>query len=453
MTKPLILNAFEMNNPGDWRSGASLATRRTPEYWSRLGALVEEAGFATLFLADVLGVFETYDSGTKIALEEAVTVPLADPFPLVPYIAAATRDLGIVVTASTTYEHPFSLARRFSTLDHLTGGRIGWNIVTSYLKSAAANFGLDTEIEHDDRYRRADEFVHVARLLWEESWQDGAVVADAARGVHTLADRVHTIDHRGEHFAVRGPHLVEPSPQRTPVLFQATGSRAGLEFAGKHAEGVYLDSPSIERVIEEIDQAGTAAERHGRRRDDILFFAAANVIVAEDEATAKAKAERIGEARSLRALLAQRGIDFDAYSLDTPLSELRSWRETARPLVSVGGRVEGVTLRDFVQYVRDQTSLFRIVGSPAQVADRLEELADRTGVSGFNISTAGWADTFPDIARHLSPELRRRGLLPERAGRTLRDRLLPGAVHPHRGGDDLGRAAPAAAGAQPGEGR
>ena len=219
MTTPkrLILNLFEMNTVshithGLWRLPDNNRHRFNDiEYWIELATMLEAGGFDAVFLADVIGAYDVFRSGTETALREGLQIPSNDPLLVIPAMAAVTKHLGFGVTFSTSYEPPFAFARRMSTLDHLTKGRVGWNIVTSYLPNAARNFGLDGEIPHDLRYKIADEYLDVLYKLWEGSWDDDAVVRDAENNVYSDPTKVRYINHVGEHFTVSGPHLCEPS--------------------------------------------------------------------------------------------------------------------------------------------------------------------------------------------------------------------------------------------------
>ena len=208
---------------------------------------------------------------------------------LVPAMALVTRQLGFAVTISATYEPPYAHARRMTTVDHLTKGRIGWNVVTSYLNNAARNFGLDGQIAHDDRYDRADEYLDVCYKLWEGSWDDGAVVRDVGNDTYTDPAKVHYIDHAGTHFRVAGPHLSEPSPQRTPVIFQATASPRGKLFAGKHAEAVFLGSSSLDSVRDDIAEIRRRAVENGRQPDDVKIFNHFRFITGQDPSRGRAQ--------------------------------------------------------------------------------------------------------------------------------------------------------------------
>ncbi len=275
VTKQIHLNAFEMNCVGHlarglWKHPANTRSQYTDlDYWTEEAQLLEEGLFDSMFLADVLGTYETAPGDSERALRAAHQVPANDPLLLVPAMGLVTRQLGFAVTISATYEPPYAHARRLTTVDHLTKGRIGWNMVTSYLNNAARNFGLDGQIAHDDRYDRADEYLDVCYKLWEGSWDDGAVIRDRENDTYTDPAKVHYIDHEGTYFRVAGPHLSEPSPQRTPVIFQATASPRGKVFAGKHAEAVFLGSSSLDTVRDDIAEIRRRSVEGGRSPDDV----------------------------------------------------------------------------------------------------------------------------------------------------------------------------------------
>jgi long-chain alkane monooxygenase len=228
----ILLNAFNMNcvghiNHGLWTHPRDRSTDyNTLEYWIDQARTLERGLFDGLFIADIVGVYDVYRNNVDVTLQESVQLPVNDPLLLVPAMAAATRHLGFGVTVNLTYEQPYLLARRFSTLDHLTRGRVGWNIVTGYLDSAARAMGLDAQLAHDERYDRADEYLEVLYKLWEGSWRDDAVLRDKAARVFADPAHVRKVSHQGRYYKVDGYHLSEPSRQRTPVLFQAGSSRA-----------------------------------------------------------------------------------------------------------------------------------------------------------------------------------------------------------------------------------
>jgi len=202
--------------------------------WVDLARLLEEGRFDALFLADVIGVDPAYKGSWDTYVKEAVQIPSNDSSALAAALVGVTENLGLTFTSSILSEHPFSFARRLSTLDHLSKGRIGWNIVTSVSHNAAQNFGLDRIVAHDERYAWADEYMDVVYKLWEGSWDEDALIADKRAGIYADPEKVHRVYHDGKRYRVMGPHLTTPSPQRTPVLYQAGSSKIGRAFAARH---------------------------------------------------------------------------------------------------------------------------------------------------------------------------------------------------------------------------
>ncbi|GAA1536594.1 FMN-dependent oxidoreductase (nitrilotriacetate monooxygenase family) [Microbacterium ginsengiterrae] len=456
--KQLILNLFEMNcvshiTHGLWRLPGNNRTRFNEiGYWQELAERAEDGGFDAIFLADVVGAYDTYRDGLETSLAEAVQIPSNDPLLVVPVMAAASRRLGFGVTFSTTYEPPFSFARRMGTLDHLTAGRVGWNIVTSYLPNAARNFGLADQIEHDQRYRIADEYLDVLYKLWEGSWDDGAVVADRERGVYARPEGVRYIDHRGEHFQVAGPHLVEPSRQRTPVLFQATGSPAGTAFAGRHAEAVFTGGRDVAEFRRNKRNIQDALVRNGRLPNDAKFLVQAGVVVGRTDEEAAEKLELYRRYSSVEGILAHSSLPFDplAHAPETPLSEVLT-RAGLDPTSGPWAAGADGTVGQFLDRITaGREGRFFVAGSPTTVADEIERWLDEDGIDGINLRQYHTFGTLTDFAELVVPELRRRGRLPSADEvrddrRTLRERLLgegprlpdrhPGAQY--RGGRNL----------------
>jgi FMN-dependent oxidoreductase (nitrilotriacetate monooxygenase family) len=409
---------------------------RTLAPWLDLARLLEAGGFDALFLADVVGLYDTYLGGPETSIREGMQVPVNDPMLLIPAMAAVTEHLGFAFTGSILQAHPFTFARQCSTLDHLTGGRVAWNIVTSYLPNAAASLGLDGLPDHDGRYDQAEEYLEVCYKLWEASWEDDAVVADRASGVYADPAKVHPIDHAGVHYRVAGPHLCEPSPQRTPLLFQAGSSERGREFAARHAECVFvLTSRSALRAGKgPVPDIRRRAERYGRRSDDIRFYQALSPVVGGTEAEAKAKAAEYLEQLSTEAALAHLsgsiGVDLGAMDPDRPLETLdsqamqgavRSLLESAPP----GTR----TFRDLAR--ANMAGNF-LVGSAEQVAAVLSDWGD-AGIDGFNLVYSVTPGTFVDFIDGVVPILRARGLVPgHHEPGPLRQRLFGQARLPDR---------------------
>jgi len=335
MAKEIRLNAFEMNcvahqSPGLWRHPRDRSREyKRLRYWIELAQTLERGLFDGLFLADVLGVYDVFGGDARAALTHAAQVPVNDPLLLVPAMAAATRHLGFGVTVNLSFEPPYNFARRMSTLDHLTDGRIGWNIVTGYLDSAARGAGRDKQVAHDDRYAIAEDFMAVVYKLWEGSWADDAVRADAAAGVFADPDRVRKAVHDGDHFRLDALHLSEPSPQRTPVLYQAGSSPAGRLFAARHAEGVFLSGPSKSVIAPRVAAIRANAAKLGRDPKSVLMFALATAIVGASDAEAQAKLadyRRYADLEGALTLLSGWTGSISQNSISTRLSSM--WRAT-----------------------------------------------------------------------------------------------------------------------------
>lgn len=419
MSKSIRFNAFNMNaashqSPGLWRHPRDESHRYTdPDHWIELARLLEKGLFDGIFLADVLGINDVYAGSPDAALRHGVQAPLNDPLALVPLMAGVTQHLGFGVTASLTYEHPYSFARRISTLDHLTRGRIGWNIVTGYLESAARNLGLPRRA-HDDRYDQADEYMEVVYKLWEQSWDDDAVPRDRAKGVYTDPTKVHAIGHRGTHYQVPGFHLSEPSPQRTPVLYQAGTSSRGKAFAARHAECVFVSGPSkavIARYVADLRQAVAQA---GRSPESLLIYAQALVITGPTEAEARAKQadyeKYIDVEASLALLSGWTDVDFSRFPLDATIEYIDT--DAGRAALASFSQADPTrkwTVREAARFIGLGGRGPVITGSAKQVADELESWIDETGIDGFNLTYALAHETMRDVVEYVVPELQRRG--------------------------------------------
>ena len=441
--RPLILSLFEMASPvhlshGLWTHPQDQRHRVADlSFWRELGSLLEHGTFDELFLADVLGAYDVFDDGLGTAVREGFQIPALDPLIVLGGLADATDHLGLVATFSTTYEPPFAFARRLATLDHLSKGRIGWNIVTSYLTNAARNFGLEDQIEHDARYEIADEFLEVVYRLLLQSWDDGAIVADRDRRVYAESDAVHYIDHDGPRFRVAGPSLTAPSAQRLPVLFQAGSSLRGLDFAATHAEVVFVGGSTLDDIRDNVDAIRAKAEEFGRDADTIAFLSAAHVIVAETEQAAHEKAADYARYRTPREALAQpaRTADLSTYE-PTELVEDIIRREDHGYRLLIRGWRPGQTVADVLAKSSPEKSRiggdWTIVGDPVQVASRLEQIADYAHLDGFNLSQDVSFESARDFIELAVPELRRRGLARSsyRDGETLRERLSRGRSGP-----------------------
>ncbi|WP_010221207.1 LLM class flavin-dependent oxidoreductase [Pseudomonas donghuensis] len=414
--KKILLNAFNMNcvghiNHGLWTHPRDNSSQyKTLEYWTELARLLERGLFDGLFIADIVGVYDVYQQSVDVALKESIQLPVNDPLLLVSAMAAVTRNLGFGLTANLTYEPPYLFARRLSTLDHLSRGRVGWNIVTGYLDSAAKAMGLDQQPEHDRRYDQADEYLQVLYKLWEGSWEDGAVLNDRQQRVYAQPDKVHKINHQGEFYRVEGYHLCEPSPQRTPVLFQAGSSERGLSFAGSHAECVFISGQNKAATRAQVDKVRAAAVAAGRDPQAIKVFMGLTVIVARTEEQAKAKHAEYLRYASAEAGVAHfassTGIDFSEYELDEPIQYVKS---NAIQSATKHLQNNDWTRRKLLEQHALGGRYITLIGSPTQVADALESWVAETGLDGFNLARTVTPESYVDFIDLVIPELQRRG--------------------------------------------
>jgi FMN-dependent oxidoreductase (nitrilotriacetate monooxygenase family) len=430
--RPLHFAAFVMNTTGHiiqgtWRRPtAQQKNFNSLDHWVDLAKTLERGRFDAIFFADVVGLYAPYRDDERKYFEAGLQVPSNDPSVLASAIAYATEHLGIAFTASILQEHPFNFARRISTLDHASDGRVAWNIVTNYLPNASRNFGLEGLTKHDERYAWADEYVDVTYKLWEGSWEEDALVQDPASGIHAHYDKVHRINHRGARYEVEGPHLVSPSPQRTPLLFQAGASEAGRTFAAKNAEAVFIISPNIQAAARDTADVRARAVAHGRRPDDLKFFQGLYVVPGSTEEEARRRAAELDEWIDYDAQLSHLsgavGVDFGNEDLDTPVGDLKT-----EGVQSIVGWIKDLvtdrpaTLRDVAHYTATNG---RIVGTPEQIADGLAAW-QAAGVDGINLVNAEIPGSYEEFVDHVLPVLRQRGLAQsEYSPGTLRQKLF-----------------------------
>jgi len=454
MSRQIRFNAFEMNcvghqSPGLWAHPRDRSWQyKDLEYWTDLAKILERGIFDGIFIADVIGYYDVYKGDNFHAIQQAAQIPVNDPLQLIAPIAMVTEHLGIGITASISFEHPYPFARRLATADHLSKGRVGWNIVTSYLESGAKNIGQGGLRRHDNRYEVADEYVEVLYKLFEGSWEEGAVVRDRGRRIFTRPEKVHEIGHKGKFFEVPGYHLSEPSPQRTPLLYQAGASAAGKSFAARHAECVFVAAPTktvLKNYVADLRRKAAATGRDPRK---LLTYNLATVIVDETDAKAQAKFEDYKKYVSYDGALVfmsgWTGIDFGQYAPTDPVRKV----ETNAIVSVVDHLVSGDPDKS---WTIEQLAIWGgigglgpvFVGSPSTIADILQEWVEETDVDGFNLAYAVAHETFSDIVGYLIPELQRRGVYPRayQPG-TLREKLfgdgpyLP-ASHPAAGYRDI----------------
>ncbi|MBN9058325.1 MAG: LLM class flavin-dependent oxidoreductase, partial [Rhizobiales bacterium] len=410
--RTIHLNAFENCSPvnissGLWRHPEDQSHRyKDLSYWTELAVMLEGAGFDSIFLADVLGMLDVYQGKPDGALRTATQVPINDPLSILSAMAAVTKNLGFAATVSLTYEQPYSFARKMTSLDHASNGRVGWNIVTSYLDSAARNLGRAEQLSHDERYDRGDEFMAVLYKLWEGSWEDDAVVIDKARGVYVDPAKVHPIGHHGRYFNVPDAFIAEPSPQRTPVLFQAGSSARGQTFAASHAEGVFVHGTRPEVIAPVVANIRAAAAAEGRDPRSLKVFAVTTVIAAETDGEAEAKYAELLSYADYEGAMVQfagpLGLDVSKYDPDLPLTEINpNAAHFTRHLFADADPDTVWTLRDIAHYMGVGGMGPKFVGSGKTIADEMQHWVEIADLDGFNITYAIRPGTFVDTVKYV----------------------------------------------------
>jgi len=434
MGKTIRFNAFDMNcvghqSPGLWAHPEDRSwTYKDLDYWQNLARTLERGIFDGIFIADVIGYYDVYKGSNYHAIQQAAQIPVNDPIQLAAPIALATEHLGIGITASTSFEHPYIFARRLATADHHTKGRVGWNIVTSYLESGAKNVGQGGLQKHDNRYEIAHEYLEVVYKLLEGSWEEGAVVRDREGRIFTNPEKVHEIGHKGKFFDVPGYGLTEPSPQRTPVLYQAGASGPGKNFAAGHAECIFVAAPTKSVLKGYVADIRERIAQAGRDPSKVYIYTLLTIITDETEEKARAKFEEYRKFVSYDGALVfmsgWSGIDFGQYKPEDQVQ-----------------RIETNAIHSFVEHIAGGDKTWTIeelakfggigglgpvlVGSPSQVADILQEWVEDTGVDGFNLAYAVTPGTFEDVVNFIVPELQKRGAYPtEYKPGTLREKLF-----------------------------
>lgn len=417
--RPVSIHTGAWRFPGAW-ADANFNFERLKYLVKRL----EAARFDAFFMADHLAVLNMPIE----ALQRSHTVTSFEPFTLLSALAQHTRHIGLVATASTTFEEPFHIARRFASLDHLSGGRAGWNIVTTSNPDAARNFGRDDHMEHDDRYVRAREFHEVVTGLWD-SWADDAFIRDVDSGQFFDPGRLHVLSHKGPHFSVRGPlHIARPV-QGWPVIVQAGASEAGRQLAAETAEVVFSAPGTLDNARRFYADVKGRMERIGRSREHLKILPGAFVVVAnttEEARTTRAKLDSLVHLDSAVASLSiALGHDVSTFDLDGPLPDVpqtNSSQSTRERTIELARR-ENLTVRQLAQRLGGYGGL-SFVGTPQSIADEMQEWLETEGSDGFNVMfpwLPGGLDAFVDL---VVPELQRRGLLRrEYEGSTLRENL------------------------------
>jgi FMN-dependent oxidoreductase (nitrilotriacetate monooxygenase family) len=400
-----------------------------PGYWQHMGRTMERGLFDAMFIADELAPYNTHADSSDPVVKYAVQFPTHEPSTIAPIITSATKHLGVGVTLSTAFEHPYSMCRRLSSLDHLSNGRIAWNIVSSYSKSEWDAYGAEMS-DRGHRYERLEEYMELCYKLWN-SWEPDAIIADKESGVYADPSKVHEVVHEGAFFRSRGRHFVAPSPQGQPVLWQAGSSDRGRDFAAKHAEAIFAVLPTVSRMRQYSDDLNVrVSERFNRPKGSVRLIYGVQTVVAETREEAQAKYERILACIPPEGALAWMsghfGLDFSTFDLDDLIQDIE--------VPGIQGLFESilyardgapVTIRDAAIIYAQGMGMPVLVGTPADIADKLEEFMDDGGADGFMLIATYTPGCFEEFVDLVVPELQRRGRYRmEYPGTTLRENLL-----------------------------
>lgn len=417
--------------PGAWRLPQAAADiDMSFQQIVHLAQVAERGKFDMLFFQDTAASYgsDAMTKGDRTGTYSRVV--RLEPMTLLAALAVITKHIGLIATGTTTYNDPYHLARRFLTIDHISGGRAGWNLVTSQIEDEAANFGRDQHVDHAERYDRAMEFYDVVADLWD-SWEDGAILRNKDNGLFFDAEKVHLLNHAGKHFKVRGPLNVERSPQGRPVVAQAGSSEPGRELAAKTADVVFTAQTVLAEGQDFYRDVKGRMARYGRQPDHMRIMPGINIVVGRTEAEARAKSDAmdslVTDEVALRSIVRlMGGLDITKYPIDGPLPELPpSNAAKARQKIMVDlARKENLSIRQLAHRFARATGHQTLVGTPKYMADIMEEWFRERGADGFTVLQPYYPEPLEDFVELVIPELQKRGLFrTEYTGRTLRENL------------------------------
>jgi FMN-dependent oxidoreductase (nitrilotriacetate monooxygenase family) len=430
LKKQMHLNLFLTSmghHEAAWRHPSSEIGRiHDIGYYREIVQKAEAAKLDSIFLADRYSV-----SKQAVKFGELGGGGL-EPLTLLSALAAVTEKIGLIATVSTSFNEPFNVARRFSSLDHISKGRAGWNVITSGTDEEAVNFNFDRIPPHAERYRRANEFMDVAIKLWG-SWEEGALLKDKDSGIYADHEKVHEIHHRGNYFSVKGPLNSSRSPQGQPVIVQAGSSKSGIDFAAQYAEAVFTAQQSLTEAKGFYQAIKAKALEYGRSQNEIIILPGICPIIGRTEAEAKEKEAKLHELTnpeySLIQLSNRIGIDLTGYPLDGPLprlpdiSDIQGHKSRTQLIVSLAEK-EKLTIRELLLRLAGGRGHFTIAGTAEQIADELELWFENGAADGFNIMPQLMSEGFDDFIQFVVPELQRRSLFrTEYESHTLRGNL------------------------------
>jgi long-chain alkane monooxygenase len=400
-----------------------------PAYWQHMARTMERGLFDAIFIADELAPYNNYEGSSDATVKYAVQCPVHEPSTLVPILTTATSHIGVGVTLSTAFEHPYSMVRRLSSLDHLSGGRVAWNIVSSYSKSEWDAYGVEMT-NRSGRYERMEEYMELCYKLWD-SWEPDAILADRETGVFADPRKVHEVDHVGEFFRCRGRSFVFRSPQGRPVLWQAGSSDRGRDFAAKHAEAIFAVHPNVARMREYTDDLDQRLEtKFGRAPGSVKRIYGVQTVVGLTRSEADEKYQRIRECIPLEGAVAwisgHFGPDFSKYDPNEIVQniEIPGIQGLFDSIIYAKGGAP-VTVREAALIYAEGMGMPRLVGTPADIADQLEHFLDEGGADGFMLAATYTPGCFEEFVDLVVPELQKRGRYRKRyTGSTLRENLL-----------------------------
>ena len=400
-----------------------------PAYWQHMARTMERGLFDAMFIADELAPYSTFADSSEETVRWAVQCPTHEPSTIVPIVSTATKHLGIGITLSTAFEHPYSMARRLSSLDHLSEGRVAWNIVSSYSKSEWEAYGAELT-ERAARYEQLEEYMEVCYKLWD-SWEPDAVIADKVSGIYADPARVHEVNHQGQYYRCRGRHFCMPSPQGRPVMWQAGSSNRGRDFAAKHAEAIFAVHPTVERMRQYTDDLNDRMfTKFNRPPGSVKLIFGVQPIVGTTRSEAKEKQEMI------RALVPQRGamalisghfgLDFSKYEPDAVIQNIEIFGIQGMYESIIHSRGGGaVTVAEAAELYGLQFSMPQLVGTASDIVDQMEVFMDEGGADGFMLLATYTPGCFEEFVDQVVPEMQRRDRYRTRySGSTLREHLL-----------------------------
>ena len=397
-------------------------------YWQHLALTLERGCFDGVFFADSPATHAVYKGSVSPSVQFGASWPNHDPMPLVAVMAAATKHLGIGVTLSTTGTTPYLATRRLTTLNYLSGGRVGWNIVTGFSNAEHQANGVGAQMPHDERYDYADEFMEICYKLWESA-PEKAILKDRVNGQFADPEQVALVDFKGRYLSCKAVAPVLPSRHGRPLLFQAGSSGRGMQFAMEHAEVIFAIQAHVAGMKKSMDQLKAAARTHGKDDDCKVLFGL-QPIVRSTEAEARQRAADLARPIPLDAILARLsgvfGVDLSQFDPDRPLAEMETQASRGLMAATLTGADGGtVTLREAASKWALSVAIPQIIGTPVQVADEMERIWRETGCYGFNLSPTTNPDSVEDFVDHVVPLLQQRGIFRTKYdGASFRDNLM-----------------------------